>query len=135
MIDAALASKTKNKWKLFCHDNPKIFTLPTDPFFTGVYFNHLLVCDCFRGYINDTYYGIRWGHHSIGYTSATEHSFVDLAFEGSKRLSNSSSKPARYRAGQFIQVTLFFLALCLLGFAGFMRISELLEVKKRRNIF
>ena len=69
VIEATLATKTKNKyesawkaWQLFSTDKTEITFLPAYPFFTVVYFNHLLVTNSLRGITISTFYGIRWGH-------------------------------------------------------------------------
>ena len=149
MINAAIAPKTKTKyergwesWKQFCTKH-KIPILPADPFYIAVFFNFLLHSKGTRGSINDAFYGIRWGHHSSGYYSPTDHPYVQLAFEGAKRLSNySGSKKkdpmtsdmikelvTRYYKQPFNVSHLRFLVICLLGFCGFMRIAELLSIK------
>ena len=129
-------------WSNFCKEI-HVVHLPSDPFFIAVFFNHLLITNGSKGSITDAYYGIRWGHHAAGFYSPTDHPFVQLAFEGAKRLSNySGSRKKDPMTSDMIKILvtkyykrpwnlshLRFLVLCLLGFSGFMRISELLAIK------
>ena len=92
VIKAALAPNTQEKyerawksWCGFCEVN-HIRNLPSDPFFIAVHFNHLLTTNGSRGSVIDAFYGLRWGHHAAGFYSPTDHPFVQLAFEGAKRL-------------------------------------------------
>ena len=149
VIKAALAPKTSSKyerawslWKSFCYDNPGIAARPADPFYIAVYFNYILTSKNSRGAIVDAYFGIRWGHHSSGFHSPTDHPFVKLAFEGSKRLARfKGSNKKDPMTATMIRKLYFeygsdknllnqrFLIICILGFAGFMRTNEMLALK------
>ena len=151
LIRAAIAPTTRNKyerawvsWVDFCRMYNKPYTT-TDTFFVATYFNHLLLQKGTRGSINDAFYGIRWGHHSSGYHSPTDHPFVKLAYEGALRLSEYSGTrkkdPMTSDMIKQLVTTYFkephnflhlrFLVVCMLGFAGFMRISEVLSIQIR----
>ena len=151
VIKAALAPSTNNKyerawcqWKAFCFQNPGIVTRPADPFYIAIYFNFILTTRNSRGAITDAYFGIRWGHHSAGYYSPTTHPFVKLAYEGAKRLANTRGRNKKDPMTAVMIRKLFsvygrddnlsskrFLLICILGFTGFMRTSELLGIKVR----
>ena len=115
---------------------------PADPFFIAVYFNYILTTKNTRGAINDAFFGIRWGHHSAGFHSPTDHPFVQLAFEGSKRLASFKGhnkkdpmtacmikKLFSIYGNDHNLITQRFLLLCILGFSGFMRTDELLSIQ------
>ena len=149
LISAALAPNTTSKyqrawchWKTFCINEAKITPRPADPFYIALYFNFLLTTRNTRGSIVDAYFGIRWGHHSAGFHSPTDHPFVQLAYEGAKRLAKKApgnkkdpmtSKMIQkifehYGKDPSLKVKRFLLV-CILGFAGFFRTDEMLGIK------
>ena len=88
------------------------------------------------------FYGIRWGHHVLGFNSPTDNPFVHLVFEGCQRLCETETTKKEPITSDMIKTLvtkyggknstipdLRFLLTCLLGFAGFLRIDELLDVK------
>ena len=88
--------------------------------------------------------GIRWGHINAGFVSPTDNPIVKLAFEGAKKLigKNGSNQKEPFTV-EIIKklveifgdsqnlIELRFLVLCILGFSGFFRISELLDIQVR----
>ena len=88
--------------------------------------------------------GIRWGHINAGFVSPTDNPIVKLAFEGAKKLigKKGSNKKEPFTV-EIIKklveifgdsqnlIELRFLVLCILGFSGFFRISELLDIQVR----
>ena len=149
LIKAAIAPSTRqkyekawNSWCKFCVSH-SIVALPADPFCIALYFNNLLHSQAKRGAINDAFYGIRWGHHSAGCFSPTDHPFVKLALDGALRLTEYTGSRRKDPMTSHMIKTLVkmyynepynlskirFLVICILGFCGFMRISELLELK------
>ena len=155
LIEAGVAASTKTKyqrswwkWEQFCVDKSEVVSRPADPFFIAVYFNHLLMTTGTRGSIQDAMYGIRWGHISAGFYSPTDHPFVKLTYEGAIRLSNYSGTNKKdpvtasmlrhlidTYSHQTDLMTQRFLLICLLGFAAFMRIEEMLDVKVKDITF
>ena len=95
--------------------------------------------------MDSAFCGIRWAHIRGGLYSPTDHPFVKLAFEGAKRsiakLGTTCSRKKEPISTEVIHelvkfygcsndlIKIRFLVICLLGFAGFMRISELLALK------
>ena len=88
--------------------------------------------------------GIRWGHINAGYDTPTDRPLVKLAFEGAKRLATSGKKQQKepFTAEMISKLVkefgtsvnlmhLRFLIISVTGFAGFFRISELLNIKIR----
>ncbi len=90
--------------------------------------------------------GIRWGHHNSGFHSPTDNPLVKLAFEGSRRLiamrnpnaGRNRKEPItsdllkdivkKYRQSDNL-IDMRFVLMTVLGFCGFLRISELLEIQ------
>ena len=106
--------------------------------------SHALLIPGAKVSVIKAFYGIRWGHQVIGFNYATEDPFVQSAFEGCQRLcerettkkelitSNMIKALVTKYGGKSSTITdLRFLSLCLLGFAGFLFIEELLDVKLR----
>lgn len=87
--------------------------------------------------------GIRWGHLKSGFQSPTDNFLVKLALKGGKRILsvnkvNNQKEPittsmlkdlAKIYGGDGNLVHQRFLLFCLLGFSGFLRISELLCIQ------
>jgi len=150
VINSAIAPNTTKKynsawlqWERFCSDKSEITTLPADPFIVSLYFGYLVKEKKSRGLISDSFYGIRWGHISNGYSSPTDHPFTKLAFEGAKRMAlfEGSKKKDPFTPEMIKSIVNFygsvnanlyelrFLIICLLCFSGFLRISKLLNTK------
>lgn len=129
------------KWLTWCSTKNEVCHCPANPFHVALYFNDLLLSNGKRGAIQSAFYAIRWGHVVAGYEPVTEHPFVELALEGALRLSNVSrntkdpftpdlvNQIVDYYSKDLNLKTCRFLVVCLLGFAGFFRISELLKVQ------
>ena len=115
---------------------------PADLFYVAIYLNHALFISGAKGSIITAFYGIRWGHHVMGFNSPTDNHFVLLAFEGCQRLcktETSKKEPmtldmvmtlvTKYGGESSTIPDLRFLLTCLLGIAGFLRVDELLCFK------
>ena len=86
--------------------------------------------------------GIRWGHIKAGFYPPTNSHIVKLAYKGAKRLAESAEKNRKepftieiinelishYGNTEHL-IHLRFILICVLGFAGFFRISELLNLQ------
>ena len=152
LLDAGLAVKTIEKYKKawkdwldWARNYEEVNEIPADPFFIAPYFNELVNEKKTRSFLDRALCGIRWAHIRGGLYSPTDHPFVKLAIEGAKRsiakLGLTSSRKKEPISPELIHdlvklygssddpVKLRFLVICLLGFAGFMRISELLGLK------
>ena len=155
MIYAGLASSTTDKyvngwkkWVNWCSEKQEVKIRPAEPFYVAIYFNHLLFTNGTKGCITAAFYGIRWGHHIVGLDSPTDNPFTKLAFEGCNRLSEHEAKKKDPISLEIIKelvdyvnqnntsvLDLRFILVCLLGFAGFFRISELLAVQLKEVKF
>ena len=155
LLDNGLAKSTLskykpgwNKWINWVRTYPEVNSCPADAFFVAVYINELVLQTSSLSSISQAFFGIRWGHIRCGLFSPTDHPFVKLAFEGAKRIVKSvknQKEPLPLEClTQIVNkfgfngnvIELRFLIISLLGFAGFFRISELLQVQiKHIKIF
>ena len=121
---------------------------PADPYYVAIYINHLLFVNRNKGCIISAFYAIRWGHHVVGMTPPTENPLVKLAFEGAIRMCATEKrrkdpmpietlKEVINKYGKNTNLMdLRFATMCLIGFTGFLRIDELLQVRlKHLSIF
>ena len=88
-------------------------------------------------------YGIRWGHIIQGHLPPTDHPFVKLAYDGAIRLSNYTGTkkkdpftPSMLHSlvnPDLLEDLIYFrfVTICVLGFTGFMRLDELLNLRIR----
>ena len=108
----------------------------------AIYLNHLLFVNEKKGCITTAFYGIRWAHHTVGLDSPTDNPMGQLAYEGCIRSCRgvTQKKDALPVAALKKFVDIFrlhgfnlsnqrFLLVCLIGFCGFLRIDELLQVQ------
>lgn len=151
LLESAHAASTKEKyqkawqhWSSWANNFTEIIQCPADPFHISLYFNEIVNQKQSIGFLNAAYCGIRWHHHTSGFHSPTDHPLVKLAFEGAKRTATTykvltnkkepitpdlvKSLVKRYTSSSNL-VDMRFIIICLVGFFGFLRISELLEVK------
>ena len=157
LIGSAFSDSTLKKykpawknWLKWSSEYPEVSTGPADPLYIAIYINELVPVGGKVGTIIAAYLGIRWGHLSAGVESPTENSFVKLALEGGKRILSKNTIRnkkeiitcdtlkkviASFTPTNINLVQLRFIVLCLLGFSGFMRISELLSLKVRDRTF
>ena len=150
LLNAGRASSTRSKyerawqkWFEYCTDFADVTPLPADPFDIAVYFNYLLTYRGTRGSIVDAMYGIRWGHIVEGHLPPTDHPFVKLAYDGAIRLSNyeGTKKKDPFTSSMLHALVnpdllddliyLRFVTICILGFTGFLRLDELLNLRVR----
>ena len=151
LLDAAFSEATLAKYKTawakwvnWCSRYSEISHCPADPFFICIYLNDLVLAKSSLGTIISTLCAIRWGHMRAGFNSPTSEPIVKLAFKGAKRLASTFSKSSKRKepfTAELVQlivneyadssnlIHLRFLIICVLGFAGFFRISELLNLK------
>ena len=154
LLNAGRAPNTKkkyeaawNKWEEYATSYADVTPLPADPFDIAVYFNYLLTYRGTRGSIVDAMYGIRWGHIVAGYLPPTDHPFVKLAYDGATRLSNyqGTQKKEPFTASMLQSlldldglenlIYFRFVIICILGFTGFLRLDELLNLKVQEISF
>ena len=131
------------KWEAWCACYPESSSLPADPFYIALYLNDLVLDDCKKGALEAAASGIRYGHLNAGLENPMENKFVGAVLEGAKR---TVGKSTVHRQKEPITTGMIkkiidtyktpgnlmhhrFVVTCLLGFTGFLRISELLEIR------
>ena len=139
-----------NNWRTWSGQFPEVNHAPANPFHVALYLNDLVHENCSKNSIINAFCGIRWGHINSGLLPPTDHPFVKLALEGAKRVSSEfTTKNQKEPISLEMISELFdklgssksildkrFLLLVVLGFAGFLRISELLDIQvKHVSIF
>ena len=149
LIHSRWAESTKQKyenawekWESWCKRYPESVAIPGSPFFVALYINDLVLEDCKVGTLDAAAAGIRYGHVIAGLPNPMEHIFVKTALEGAKRIvgKNTVKRQKEPVTSDMVKaiVDIYersanlihqrFVIACLLGFAGFLRISELLEI-------
>ena len=152
LIESAYAESTLKKykpawekWLVWTKSFSEVNHCPAEPFHVAIYLNDVVSLIKTEGALTSAFLGIRWGHHTSGHSSPTEHPLVKLALEGGKRIlslngtKNSCRKEPlpvdllKQLVDHFSStsdlVKIRFVVLILLGFSGFFRISELLCIK------
>lgn len=149
LFEAAFSKNTLLKYKSAWHkwvewsaNYAEVNHCPADPFFICLYFNDLVMTNSPISTVITAIYGIRWGHINSGFKSPTDNPIVKLAFEGAKKIIGKArvNKKEPFTA-EIIKklvsiygdteslMALRFLIICVVGFAGFFRINELLKLK------
>ena len=129
-------------WSAWASRMGNVSTCPADPYYVAIYLCHILQTHGTKGALICAMYGIRWGHHMAGEASPTDDPSVQLAFDGCTR---TCARPTKKKEPLTIQLLkeliesydtnpaslkkLRFLAMIVTGFAGFLRIDEILSIK------
>ena len=129
-------------WKRWASSFPCIDVFPAQPFHMALYLKDLPSSASCVAPITSAVYGIRWALQVAGQPSPTDHVIVNSALEGCKRRLAKPVKPKdpvpvdvfsklveAYGAPLADIDNLRPLVLALVGYAGFLRIRELLQVK------
>ena len=127
-------------WKRWAARFPCVSSFPAQPLHVALYFKDLLKTAKSIAPIAAAQYGIRWAHHAAGVQSPTDHTMVQSTMEGCRRLLAKPIQPKDPLPADVFPKTvqalggpdadidnLRPLVLVLVGYAGFMRISELLN--------
>ena len=93
VIESGLAATSNKKyfrgwkyWADWSNSIQEVISCPAFPFYLAICLNPVLFTSSAKGSIITVFYGIRWGHHVMGFNSPTDNPFVQLAFEGCQRL-------------------------------------------------
>ena len=126
-------------------ESQNLETRPAQPFYVCLYLTHLLMEKGNKGSITTALFGIRWAHHKVGMVSPTDSDIVQLTYQGCLRSCNREKcrkEPISvevikkfvndYKGKDHCLMRQRFMILCLLSFAGFFRIKELLSVKLKQ---
>ena len=130
------------RWESWCHKHPESPTRPALAFYICLYINDLVLSGCKYGALNTAAASIRWGHLLCGLDNPMENQFVAIVLQGAKR--SVGKPPSQQKEPMTVdmakQVTELFgrgsnflehrsVVICLLGFSGFLRISELIAIQ------
>lgn len=149
VVDARWANSTKMKykpawerWVEWCRKYPESSTMPADPFYIAVYLNDLVLNEAKIGTLDAAVCGIRWGHVKEGLENPMDNLFVKTVLIGARKIigkgesrqqdpftSDMAKKVVKKFGKQQNLMNHRLIVICLLGFTGVMRISELLEIK------
>ena len=135
-------------WLEWGKNKAEVTSRPAHPFYVALYLNHLFFTNGTKGSVTTAMYGIRWAHHAVGLDSPTDNKLVQMAYEGCMRLSkgHKTKKEAmpveiikgfvdEFSSGKSDLMEARFIIVCLIGFAGFFRIDELLKVQIKHITF
>jgi len=134
------------KWVNWANHNNISPIVPAKAIHVALYLTHLKKARGTRGAIDDAIQGIRWGHDFNGFPTPTNNKFVARVAEGCKRLCTPVKKQRDFLTQEdILELTnsvdrddiaqLRFIVIILLGFAGFLRISDILNLKVRNLEF
>ena len=137
------------KWSAWCDTYPESDPRPADAFYISLYLNDLVLQGCKIGALDAAVAGIRWGHISLGFINPLENDLVRTTLEGAKRTigkGKGKNQKEPFTTEMAKQVVAQFggsknllhqrlVVICLLAFSGFLRISELFEIRIRDITF
>ena len=118
--------------------------IPADPWYVAIYFNHILHTNGTRGALQSAAQGIRWAHQVAGFTSPLADPFAAMALKGCERLCAKPVKKKDPLTVNFVKelidyyspltdlkdpLILRFLVMVVVGFTGFFRIEEMLQIQ------
>ena len=129
-----------NRWKRWAKSNGLNY-LPANPFHVAMYLQVILQSASSPSPINNAVYRIDWVHGLAGFQKVSSHCLVQSMMGASKRvLAKPKNRKEPITPEMLQQLTKSLkdkscvpscrtLALCLIGFAGFLRFSELCSVR------
>lgn len=128
------------KWKYFCIQK-RYSIIPAEPIHIVLYLTNLLDSGASYNIISTAVYAIKWAHSMNGLSDPTENGFVKNLQEAARRLrSTKTIKKDAVTSQMLIELCDIFsenedllvlrdLSMILIGFAGFLRFDELVELK------
>ena len=130
------------KWKAWCRRHPKSKPRPASTFYVALYLNDLVLEKCRYGALDTAAAAIRWGNLKDGLQNPMENDFLSIVLEGAKRtIGKPPSQQKEPMLPEMVRQVMDRIGrssnlidrrtslICILGFSGFMRISELLAVQ------
>lgn len=136
-------------WTDWCFKHPESTTLPADDFYVALFINDLVIEKAKPGRIKTAVAGIRYAHTIARYDTPTDSTFLKMILEGAlreaaERKTNNQKEPfqtnmlkevvTRYaHTGDLMHLR--FVITCLLGFSGFLRMGELLNIQLKDLTF
>ena len=131
-----------NRWKIFAKQTLQVPSFPVSPLLFALYLQFLLEESDSVSSINTAFYAVNWAHKLAGLDSPTDHSSVILIKEGAVRMCSSKSKRKEPLEVEHLRalldktncedlLQLRNLVMCVISFSGFLRSSELLELRRK----
>ena len=127
-----------DRWKRWASQFPEVQAFPASPLYISLYLNELKKELGSESSIEAAVYGLNWAHEMAGLDSPTSHPLVHAALEGARRqlgkptVKKEPVTPEMLRSlvekfgGRNASLTdLRGLAICVLGYAGFLRYDEI----------
>lgn len=145
----AKATSTNNKYDVYFQkfvDWCKLFSfdyLPADSNTLCVFLSYLVQERVSVSVLNSFFYAINWKHHLSLLSNPCENILVKMTLEGSKRILSSPvqkkepvtvdmlKKIVQFYSTDLSLKALRICALCILGFSGFLRYSELSDIRMK----
>ena len=155
LISARWAASTTSKyaggwakWEHWCRLHPESAPRPATAFYICLYINDLVLDNCKFGALTNAAAAIRWGHLQQGFENPMDNDFVAIVLEGAKRTvgkppsnqkESTMADMAKQVVDRFGQCSNLWqrrtVLICLLGFSGFLRISELVAIQVKHLKF
>ena len=119
-----------------------IEALPASSHQLGLYIADIAYKNYSKSHINSHFYAIKWVHSFCGLTDPTDHPFPKMILEGARRNSKQNVNKRTPMTPVLIKKicgkvegtdslrSLRFRTMCLLSYSAFLRISELLRIKR-----
>lgn len=132
-----------NQWLKWCKSFQRISPLPADEFYLALFLTSLIQSECHFSKIEEIVYSLSWCHHIAGFEDPCQSFLIQSLRLSAKRI---LSRPVNKKepitteilhliVDKFAPVNASLIQLrlatmCLIGFAGFMRFSELVNIKR-----
>ena len=129
-----------NRWKRWASEN-SLCHFPANPFYVAVYLQCIMQQVQSPSPVSTTVYSIDWAHSLAGLSKMPEHPLVSSMLSACKRILGKPETPKEPITPEMLQdlVSKFkddsslyglrTVALCLIGFTGFFRFSELCGIR------
>ena len=135
-------------WSSWAKEFKEISLLPAKDIYVALFIVSCLQQNISIGRITDTIFGINWVHLSLGMVSPYSSSIAKNLLETSKRLLEKTKTKKEPITPDYLAALvkkfgnakaslkdLRLLAICLIGYAGFLRFKELSNIKRKDIVF
>ena len=136
------------KWCCWANNLGSVNPVPADSFYISLYVVSLLQSANGISVIDDAIYSIAWGHSLAGFDNPCDSPFVKSVVQGARRILGKSVKKKepitpnilselvkRFAGDNENLYNLRIVTMCLIGYAGFFRFSELVNIKRSDILF
>ncbi|KAK3108077.1 hypothetical protein FSP39_000719 [Pinctada imbricata] len=128
------------QWCKWCSDYG-VSPLPSTGYYVSLYINHLVRKGCGASKLDQTIYSIKWAHEIAGFSNPCDSFLVRSSIQGAKRLLGRQSIPKEPISPNILQSMVKHfgqnsnlydkrtVAMCVTAYSGFLRFSELVNLK------